>query len=98
MDSKDMECTSLLVIPQPYSRNHNLIKNVFLQIKMIIFAGTKFLFDRLLAITGLVITLPLMLIIAIAIKLDSKGPVLFKQERTGKNGKNFKMYKFIFKS
>ena len=94
MDSRDMECTSLLVIPQPFSKNHNLIKNVFLRIKMIIFAGTKFLFDRLVAIMGLIITFPLMIIIAIAIKIDSKGPVLFKQERTGKNGKNFNIFKF----
>ena len=35
-----------------------------------------------------------MIIIAIAIKIDSKGPVLFKQERTGKGGKNFHVLKF----
>ena len=35
-----------------------------------------------------------MLIVALAIKIDSKGPVLFKQERIGKNGKVFKIYKF----
>lgn len=59
-----------------------------------IFAGIKFLFDRLMAIFGLIIASPLMLIIAIAIKLDSKGPVLFKQIRTGKGGRNFYTYKF----
>lgn len=59
-----------------------------------IFAGIKFMFDRLMAILGLIITSPLMLIIAIAIKLDSEGPALFKQERTGKHGKNFYIYKF----
>ena len=60
----------------------------------IIFAGTKFFFDRIFALAGLIILLPLMLLIAIAIKLDSKGPVLFKQTRTGKGGKNFQMMKF----
>ena len=59
-----------------------------------LFAGVKFLFDRLLAIFGLIVAFPLMLIIAIAIKLDSRGPVLFKQVRTGKNGKTFNVYKF----
>jgi len=59
-----------------------------------IFAGIKFLFDRFMSISGLIIAAPLMVIIAIAIKLDSKGPVLFKQERTGKHGKNFYVYKF----
>lgn len=42
----------------------------------------------------LLITSPLFLIIAIAIKLDSKGPVIFKQERTGKGGKPFLIRKF----
>lgn len=64
------------------------------RISVILFAGTKFLFDRLLAIIGLVLASPLMVIIAIIIKLDSKGPVLFKQKRTGKNGKLFTMFKF----
>ena len=64
------------------------------QISIVLFAGIKFIFDRFLAIWGLVISSPLMLIIAIAIKLDSKGHVLFKQLRTGKGGKNFYIYKF----
>lgn len=41
----------------------------------------------------LVLFIP-MILIAIAIKLEDKGPALFKQERTGKNGKNFKLMKF----
>ncbi|MBR3149753.1 MAG: sugar transferase, partial [Eubacterium sp.] len=51
-------------------------------------------FDFLLSFLGIVIASPIMLIIAIAIKLDSKGPVLFKQERLGKNTKVFEIYKF----
>ena len=58
------------------------------------FAGFKYIFDRFFALLGLILTFPLMLIISIAIKLDSKGPVLFKQVRTGKNGVNFNIYKF----
>lgn len=51
-------------------------------------------FDIVAAIVvGLVLFL-FMPIIAAAIKLDSKGPVLFKQERLGKDGKPFMMYKF----
>ena len=54
----------------------------------------KFIFDKVLALLGLtVLCLPL-IIIAIAIKIDSKGPAVFKQERVGKNQKPFMLYKF----
>ena len=59
-----------------------------------IFAGIKFISDRLLAIIGIILSSPIMLIVALIIKLDSKGSILFKQERTGKNGRNFYIYKF----
>ena len=35
-----------------------------------------------------------MIVVAIAVKLDSKGPAIFKQERTGRFGKTFKLWKF----
>lgn len=51
--------------------------------------------DRILAVLGLVCFCWLYLIIAILIKIDDpKGPVIFKQERIGKNGKVYLMYKF----
>ena len=50
--------------------------------------------DVVLASVALVILSPVFLIIAIAIKLDSKGPVFFKHTRIGKNGKIIKLYKF----
>lgn len=54
----------------------------------------KRLLDLVGAIVGIIITCPITLIVAIAIKLESKGPVFFAQERVGINGKKFKMYKF----
>ena len=54
----------------------------------------KRILDFVIALVGFIITLPISLILAIAIKLDSKGPVIFAQERTGYKGKNFKAYKF----
>ena len=54
----------------------------------------KRFFDILIALLGLIIAAIPMLFIAIAIKLNSKGPVIFKQERVGKKGKVFKIYKF----
>ena len=46
------------------------------------------------ALVLLVVTAPIMLMTAIAIKLDSPGPILFKQTRVGENGQPFTMYKF----
>lgn len=50
--------------------------------------------DVLIGTIGLIICLPFFIIIAIAIKLDSKGPVFFKHKRIGKNGKDLYIYKF----
>lgn len=50
--------------------------------------------DVILATIALVVLSPIFLIIAIAIKIESKGPVFFKHTRIGKNGKIIKLYKF----
>jgi len=54
----------------------------------------KRLLDIAVAIPAILILLPLMLVTAIAIKADSKGPVIYSQERVGLYGKTFKVYKF----
>lgn len=54
----------------------------------------KFLFDRLVAFVGLIILSPVMLVVAILILVKMGGPVLFKQQRVGKKGKLFSMFKF----
>lgn len=50
--------------------------------------------DRIVAFLVLVIALPLFLVLAVAIKCDSTGPVFFRQERLGLLGKIFRIYKF----
>ncbi|MBP5639367.1 MAG: sugar transferase [Victivallales bacterium] len=54
----------------------------------------KRFFDVLLAISVLFFLWPVLLIAALCIKLDSKGPVLFKQKRLGLHGKEFEIWKF----
>jgi len=54
----------------------------------------KRILDLSFAIPFTLATAPLWLIVAVAIKLDSSGPVFFKQERAGKGGKPFRVYKF----
>ena len=54
----------------------------------------KRFFDILLSVILLVLLAPVLLIAAIAVKVDSKGPAIFKQERLGLGGKVFRIYKF----
>jgi len=54
----------------------------------------KEIFDKVVAFIALIILSPLFLVVAVLIKIDSKGPVFFMQERVGKNGKIFKIIKF----
>lgn len=58
------------------------------------FAFLKRLSDILVSLLVATLGLLPMLIIALCIKIDSRGPVIFKQERLGKDGKSFTMYKF----
>lgn len=59
-----------------------------------IWLGARRLFNLGAALVGLALGLPLWILAAIAIKLDSSGPVLYRQERVGKNGRVFRIIKF----
>lgn len=54
----------------------------------------KRVIDFILSLVGIVVLSPLLLILVLAIKLDSKGPVIFTQKRVGQNKKIFLIYKF----
>ncbi len=54
----------------------------------------KRFFSILISTVCLVLALPLLVLIAIAIRLDSPGPIIFRQQRVGKNGDLFTLYKF----
>lgn len=56
--------------------------------------SVKHILDKIFGVILLILLSPILLIIAIAIKLDSKGPVIFKQKRLGKDGEIFEIYKF----
>ena len=56
--------------------------------------ATKRAIDFTVALVGLIVLSPLLLLVALAIKLDSPGPVLFRQVRVGKGGHHFVLYKF----
>lgn len=54
----------------------------------------KRMFDVVIAIVGIIVAAPILLITAFLIKIESAGPIIFKQERLGLNGEVFKIYKF----
>jgi undecaprenyl-phosphate galactose phosphotransferase/putative colanic acid biosynthesis UDP-glucose lipid carrier transferase len=54
----------------------------------------KRLVDLVLASTALLMLLPLLILVGIAVKIDSRGPVIFRQRRNGFNGREFRIYKF----
>jgi putative colanic acid biosynthesis UDP-glucose lipid carrier transferase len=56
--------------------------------------ASKRVLDIVSALTGLLVLMPLLIVTAIAIKLDSPGPILFRQRRCGFNGKLFQILKF----
>ena len=58
------------------------------------FETAKEIFDIVVGFLALVVSLPLMAVCAILVKLSSKGPVLFRQARVGRGGKQFSMLKF----
>lgn len=58
------------------------------------YIGIKRLLDIFLSFVGLIVLSPIFLVIMIAIRIDSKGPILFKQRRYGKGKKPFVIYKF----
>lgn len=55
---------------------------------------SKRIFDIVASLSTIVVLLPVFVVIAIAIRLASKGPAIFRQERAGKNGRPFIFYKF----
>lgn len=54
----------------------------------------KRLMDIICSMSALIVLAPILIVVAILIKIESKGPVIFSQERVGINNKKFKMYKF----
>ncbi|MGH3476170.1 MAG: sugar transferase [Nocardioidaceae bacterium] len=54
----------------------------------------KSVFDRVVAASAIVLLSPILIFIAIAVRIDSRGPGLFRQIRIGRNGRSFRIYKF----
>lgn len=75
-----MEGTPAIIINEPNFKSRSVI--------------IKRLFDVILCSVGVILISPLLILIALLVKLTSKGPILYSQVRMGLDGKEFKMYKF----
>ena len=71
-----------------------MAKRNFLSARQKIYLPFKRFFDILLSFLTIVVFSPLYIVLAILVKVTSKGPIFFKQERIGKNKKHFKILKF----
>jgi len=90
---EEYEGSSILKVCTPVS--HLVPKDRFIKDGMSSMArNTKRLFDLLVSILLIVLTAPIFIVVCIAIKLDDRGPAIFKQERIGRFGKPFHIYKF----
>lgn len=76
------------------SRDIVIVPKIAKKASKINYKSVKRVFDLVISTIGLIMLSPIFLILAIIVKLDSKGPVFFAHTRYGKNGKKFKMYKF----
>ena len=74
--------------------NSTNMLNYKLSVMQKVYRFFKAIADFLMALIALIVLCPLFIIVAIAIKVDSKGPVFFLQNRIGQNGKLFKCVKF----
>lgn len=74
--------------------NININKGINADMSKPVYFFFKRLMDILCSGLAIIVLSPLLFIVAVAIKIESKGPVVFCQERIGKDGKSFYMYKF----
>ncbi len=76
------------------SRDIITVPKIVKKASKINYISIKRAIDVIISLIGLILLSPIFLLLAIIIKIDSKGPVFFSHTRYGKNGKKFKMYKF----
>lgn len=97
-----LDVNSEIVVPELNSINALAIRRRNQSTSLLISAGqlrwdqklVKRTFDVVMASMALVVSLPLLIVVSIVIKIDSRGPVIFKQERIGLGNRSFQIYKF----
>lgn len=88
------ELSSAGILSSVHNIDDSLTHKFYLVTEKPIQEGIKRIIDIVLSLTTIVIFSPVLILLIILIKLDSKGPAIFKQTRIGLKGKQFHMYKF----
>jgi lipopolysaccharide/colanic/teichoic acid biosynthesis glycosyltransferase len=88
VDAKNYEMTAEYEISEQVSQIEEDTKSLF------VYLFVKRMFDLICSLLAIVVFSPFFLIVAVAIRLTSEGPAIYKQNRVGKSGKLFTIYKF----
>ena len=95
MDNKERDEIIKSIETRTSTSRFNAISKAFFWDATVWFAyALKRMMDIFISLLSIILLSPLMIGVSIAIKMESKGPVIFKQTRVGKNGKHFLFYKF----
>ena len=89
-----LESNTFLPRPAYMTMAPMVVSNKLRATRVFFYDFLKRAFGLVVPLVSLVLLAPLFIIVAIAIKIDSPGPVFFRQKRTGKNGKEFEIMKF----
>ena len=93
-NNKDDNCTKVNLPFEVKEGEEYFIEDVGVVKRKLLFSFFKRFFDILFSFLFIILLSPLLLVVAIIIKCSSKGPVFYKQERLGLNGKKFNIIKF----
>ena len=86
--------TIINLLSEGYNMNNVVSTDIVDNEKVSLYSITKKIMDLVLSFIGLILLIPVFLILAILVKLDSKGPVFYAHTRKGKNRNDIKIYKF----
>ena len=88
--------TIINLLSEGYNMNNVASTDIVDNEKVSLYSITKKIMDLVLSFIGLILLIPVFLILAILVKLDSKGPVFYAHTRKGKNRREIKIYPSLF--
>lgn len=94
MNSENVKANEEVIMPFEDTQQEYYIEDLGKIKRKLFYSFFKRFFDFILSLVAIIILFIPMIIVGILVKITSKGPILYKQDRLGKNGKPFKLVKF----